>query len=230
MRVYAIGDVHGRLDLLERVLAMVTQDLAARPVLEAVVVFLGDYVDRGPDSHGVLELLAAGAPAQTRHVLLKGNHEEMLMRFLDDASFGAGWRQLGGMETLLSYRVQVNQVFVESGHQGLREALCRCLPPHHLELLSRLATSWTAGDYFFCHAGVRPRVPLDQQRPEDLLWIRAPFVESRDDFGKVVVHGHSPVETPQFHANRINIDTGAYVTNRLTCLVLENADRGLLMT
>jgi serine/threonine protein phosphatase 1 len=229
-RVYAIGDIHGRSDLLDRLHALIAADVQARPQAEARLIYLGDYIDRGPDTSGVLERLTAGPLLGLRRILLRGNHEEMLLRFLQDPSAGTAWRQLGGMETLLSYRVDINAVLADKGFAGLADELKRRLPLPHLTLLGELQSSISVGDYFFCHAGVRAGVPLERQRDADLLWIRTEFLNSTADFGKIIVHGHSPVEEADFRPNRINIDTGADATNRLTCLVLEASERSLLAT
>jgi diadenosine tetraphosphatase ApaH/serine/threonine PP2A family protein phosphatase len=231
LRIYALGDIHGCAALLDQMHELIFEDLEGgeRPD-EVRIVYLGDYVDRGPDSFGVLERLSQPmAPAISR-TFLKGNHEEMLENFLEDPEVGTVWRQLGGLETLLSYRIDVNAVLSRAGFRGLSEELTAHLPSHHADLLSELETHCAYGDYFFCHAGVRPRVPLNQQSPRDLLWIRQEFLESTHDFGKIVVHGHSPVDTPDVRSNRINIDTGAYATGRLTCLVLEGDARRFLST
>lgn len=228
LRVYAIGDIHGRSDLLDIMHGKIAADLEKAPAPQAVLVYLGDYIDRGPDSCGVLERLSAGAPGGISSLLLKGNHEEMLLRFLADPSIGLQWRQLGGMETILSYKVDVNAALARGGLEALAVDFRQKVPARHIELLQSLKPCAAIGDYFFCHAGVRPGVPLERQREEDLLWIREPFLQSGEDFGKVVVHGHSPVAEPELRSNRINIDTGAYATHCLTCLVLEGAGRQIL--
>lgn len=230
LRVYAIGDVHGRADLLEQQHALMEADFKANSTPAVHLVYLGDYVDRGPDSRGVLERLTGGISDFVNVTLLLGNHEEMLLRFLEDPSLGPTWRYLGGLETMHSYGLDVGNVLKESGYPGLSQRFNAKLPPHHRALFTRMKLSITIGDYFFCHAGVRPGIPLEQQQQQDLLWIRDKFLTSDDDFGKVVVHGHSPTDQPDFRANRINIDTGAYVTGRLTCLVLEGSSRRLLST
>lgn len=230
LRVYAIGDIHGCAALLDRLHGAIDDDLARDKPAEVVVVYLGDFIDRGPDSAGVLERLSQPTPPGICQILLKGNHEEMLENFLTDSNLGSAWRQLGGLETLLSYRIDVNNVLAKAGFGGLAKELAQRLPPQHKALLSALVPSWTIGDYFFCHAGARPQVPLERQDPRDLRWIRQEFLSSSYDFGKVVVHGHSPVEQPEVRPNRINIDTGAYATGRLTALVLEGDQRRLLST
>lgn len=230
MRVYAIGDIHGCTALLDRLHSRIEEDLAAGRPADVLLVYLGDYIDRGPDSAGVLDRLAGPPPAGISRRLLKGNHEEMLEAFLAHPDQGSAWRQLGGLETLLSYRIDVNAVLSARGFSGLADELRQRLPSAHLRLLSTLEACHSVGDYFFCHAGARPRVALERQDPRDLRWIRHEFLESTFDFGKIVVHGHSPVEEPEQRPNRINIDTGAYATGRLTALVLEGSERRFLST
>jgi diadenosine tetraphosphatase ApaH/serine/threonine PP2A family protein phosphatase len=229
-RVYAIGDIHGRSDLLDLMHHMIGEDISANRPSECHIIYLGDYIDRGHDSCGVLKRLSGPPPFAMKRTLLMGNHEQMLLRFLDDGSNTALWRQFGGMETLLSYRIDVNTSLATPGFPGLGAELANRMPPQHLQFLQSLVPSVSVGDYFFCHAGVRPGVPLDAQRERDLLWIRDEFLESGTFFGKMVVHGHSPVEKPDFRGNRINIDTAAYLTGRLTCLVLEGEEQRTLST
>jgi serine/threonine protein phosphatase 1 len=230
LRIYAVGDIHGCATLLDRLHDLIVDDMRQGRPAEVRFIYLGDYIDRGPDSAGVLDRLSDPLPANIDRILLKGNHEEMLENFLSDAENGAAWRQLGGLETLLSYRIDVNDVLARAGFKGLAEELESRRPPAHAKLLSELQTCCAFGDYFFCHAGARPRVALEKQDPRDLIWIRNEFLTSTHDFGKIIVHGHSPVETPDIRVNRINIDTGAYATNRLTCLVLEGDSRRFLST
>jgi serine/threonine protein phosphatase 1 len=227
-RVYVIGDIHGRADLLDRVIARITRDLEVAPVADCLTVTLGDYVDRGPDSQRVIERLA-GNPFPTAFVALKGNHEAVLERFLVDPSVADHWRRLGGLETLHSYGVDVGPLMRGRGYDAAAAAFRSVLPQAHTEFFCSLKTSLTVGRYFLCHAGVRPGVPLSQQHEDDLLWIRDEFLASDIDFGKIVVHGHSPTRRPQILANRINIDTGAFMSGRLTCAVLEG-DRVRLLT
>jgi len=229
-RVYAIGDIHGRSDLLDLMHQMIGEDISAYRPPECHIIYLGDYIDRGHDSCGVLKRLSGPPPFAMKRTLLMGNHEQMLLRFLEDGSNTALWRQFGGMETLLSYRIDVNTALATPGFHGLGAELANRMPPQHLEFLRALVPAVSVGDYFFCHAGVRPGVALEEQRERDLLWIRDEFLHSGKSFGKMVVHGHSPVETPDFRANRINIDTAAYLTGRLTCLVLEDEEQRTLST
>ena len=229
MRVYAIGDIHGCSDLLDRMVKAIREDLAAHPARDALTVTLGDYVDRGPDSRGVLDRLVRN-PFPTAYLALKGNHEQLLAAFLSDPSVMGHWRELGAIETLHSYGVPAGALLPARDYAEAAVAFRDALPLEHLQFLSQLKTSFDAGSYFLCHAGIRPGVPFDRQSEEDLLWIREEFLDSRMDFGKVVVHGHTPVDRPENLPNRINIDTGAFFTGRLTCVALEGASRRFLST
>jgi serine/threonine protein phosphatase 1 len=190
---------------------------------------LGDYVDRGPDSRGVLDRLVHN-PFPTKYIALKGNHEELFEAFVHDPSVASQWRRLGGLETLHSYGVSVTAVMIGKGFEEASSALRRAVPEEHLRFLGSLKLSMSVGEYFLCHAGVRPGIPLEHQAAEDLLWIRDEFLNSRKSFGKIVVHGHTPIASPEVLPNRINIDTGAFMTGRLTCLILEGASRRFLST
>jgi serine/threonine protein phosphatase 1 len=220
VRIYAVGDVHGRADLLTRLLARIDADLSAHPIARPCQVFLGDYIDRGPHSRQVIDLLIAW---RRRHemLFLKGNHEDFALEFLSDPTKLSEWKQVGGMSTLLSYGVKTAGRTDAEAEEQTAIAFRRALPESHLRFLGSLVLSFNCGDYFFSHAGARPGIPLRDQHQQDLLWIRDDFLLYEEDFGKVVVHGHTPVMTPDIRPNRINIDTGAYATGRLTCLVLE---------
>jgi len=228
-RTYVIGDIHGRSDLLDQIVEEIKRDLETSPVAEGLTVTLGDYVDRGPDSRGVLDRLARN-PFPTRYIALKGNHEALFEAFLRDPTVASQWRRWGGLETLHSYGVSVAQVMVGKGFEEASNALRQSVPQEHFRFLGSLRFSLSLGDYFLCHAGVRPGVPLEHQQPEDLLWIREEFLNSRMSFGKVVVHGHTPTASPEVLPTRINIDTGAFATGRLTCLILEGGSRRFLST
>jgi serine/threonine protein phosphatase 1 len=222
IRIYVIGDVHGRYDLLLRLHDRIVQDAQVEPAGERRVIYLGDYIDRGPSSREVLEFLISACPTGPPATHLLGNHEAMLLRFLEDCSVGAEWLAYGGLATLMSYGVNLRgeggaEQKLLSAQRSLRESL----PPSHEGFLRSLPTHASFGDYYFVHAGVRPGVPLEQQKDSDLIWIREEFLASKDFHGKVVVHGHSYKTEPEVLANRIGIDTGAYATGRLTCLVLE---------
>ncbi|MBM3570580.1 MAG: serine/threonine protein phosphatase [Alphaproteobacteria bacterium] len=218
-RVYAIGDVHGRADLMVRLQDKIAKDLDRRPVTKATLVLLGDLIDRGPDSRGVVERAMAGlAGCQT--VVLMGNHERLM---LDSLAGGVGeeelWLMNGGDATLASYRVE------------RAAALDRVLPAEHRNFLAGLALHHRAGDYVFVHAGLRPDRLLAEQDPHDLMWIREPFLLAKDlAEAAVVVHGHSVFPRVEFGRQRIGIDTGAYFSGRLSCLVLEEDRRFVLDT
>lgn len=220
LRVYAVGDVHGRADLLEQLFSGIDADLAANPTPRAVQVFLGDYIDRGPASRIVLDLLIARS---RRHetVFLKGNHEALLEQFLRKPETLAMWRQVGGIQTLQSYGIRPSFNPDAAEQAALAARLADVLPPVHMQFLGDLKRSFSCGDFFFVHAGVRPRVPLSQQTDEDLFWIREKFLRFPEKFEKIIVHGHTPVPEVEFHSNRINIDTGAFATGRLSCLRVE---------
>ena len=228
-RVYVIGDIHGRSDLLDRMVGKITRDIEKNPAAESLTVTLGDYVDRGPDSSGVLDRLARN-PFPTEYIALKGNHEQLVETFLDQPAVASQWRHLGGLETLHSYKVPVAALMVGKGFDEAAQALRQALPAEHSAFLKRLKLSLTVGGHFLCHAGVRPGLPLESQRAEDLLWIRDEFLNSQAQYGKIVVHGHTPTLSPEVLSNRINIDTGAFATGRLTCLVIEDGGIRFLST
>jgi len=210
--VYVTGDIHGRADLLDDVFLRIDNDVAANSQARTLEVFLGDYVDRGPDSRGVIDRLIHRS---TTHevVALKGNHEAAFLDVLNKKLSISLWKQYGGGATLMSYGVTTSMDDSEAWH-----TLANCIPSDHWNFLSRLPTQFTYADYLFVHAGLRPGVPLSQQQDHDLMWIRDEFLQHKGDFGRIVVHGHTSVAEPQFHPNRINIDTGAYYSERLTCM------------
>jgi serine/threonine protein phosphatase 1 len=223
IRVYAVGDVHGRADLLAQLFSEIDADLKAHPAPQAIQVFLGDYIDRGPDSRGVLDLLIERS---RRHemIFLKGNHEVIVEEFLRNPGSFATWRHVGGIETLLSYGIRLSFNPDAAEQIMLAQRFAEVLPPAHRQFLGSLKPSFSCGDFFFVHAGVRPGVPLSQQADEDLFWIRDEFLDSKEKFEKIIVHGHNPVTDMEFHSNRINIDTGAFVTGRLSCLRIESGE------
>jgi serine/threonine protein phosphatase 1 len=227
MRIYAIGDIHGRADLLERVLQRIDWTLAEYPTPRAIEVFLGDYIDRGPDSRTVVDMLVERSRGHET-VFLKGNHEVFLLAFLHDPLQLGVWQRFGGLETLISFgQVPPINPSAEAAEE-LAASLADALTASQRAFLAGLRPSFTCGDFFFAHAGVRPGVPLAEQREADLLWIRDEFLNDESDFGKIVVHGHTPVAKPEYRHNRINIDTGAYATGRLTCLMIEGDGAFLL--
>ncbi|MEI8393637.1 MAG: metallophosphoesterase family protein [Rhodospirillaceae bacterium] len=232
LRVYAIGDIHGRLDLLVELLKRIRVDAATLPEGGRYrLVMLGDYIDRGSDSKEVIELLVSGPLPRVETTFLRGNHEQTMLQFLEDLQAGPGWLTYGGVNTLLSYGVrppvdvprQRRLAFVQ---QRLRDAL----PPGHLSFLRALAPYETIGTYLFVHAGIRPGVALEDQRLDDLVWIREEFLTSPVDHGRIVVHGHTIAMKAESLPNRICIDTGAYATGRLTAAVLEGTTRRFIDT
>lgn len=229
--VYAIGDIHGRLDLLRQLEAKIQRDAAAIDADRRLIVCLGDYIDRGDNSRGVIEHLMSAPPETFERICLVGNHESYLLRFLDDSSVAANWLDNGGRETLSSYGILPPS---RPDHEGASESLQAewraSFPQSHEAFLRSLAPSHREGDYFFVHAGVRPGVPLDRQDPHDLMWIRDEFIRDKSDFGAVVVHGHTIQSEPENLSNRIGIDTGAFKSGRLTSAVLCDTDRRFLST
>jgi serine/threonine protein phosphatase 1 len=225
LRVYAVGDIHGCKERLEKLHQAIERD-AVGAGGRKVIVYLGDYVDRGEDPAGVIDVLLRDEPAGFERVFLKGNHEDFLLRSLQDRSALLPWLSNGGDATCRAYGIEPTNPpdGVKDLLGWLQQRLGEALPPRHRRFLEDLKLTHGEGDYFFCHAGVRPGVPLEEQDRTDLTWIRDPFLSSTDDLGAVVIHGHTPVEKPDVRRNRINIDTGAVLGGPLTCLVLEGKD------
>ncbi len=221
MRIYAVGDVHGCNRELGQAHDRIAADLAAWPVADHRIIHVGDYTDRGPDSAAVIERLVGMTAADHRVICLRGNHDQMLADFLADASAGGIFLANGGLETLVSYGLSPDR---HPTLAALRRELKERMPAAHRSFIDGLPLSVRFGDYFFCHAGIRPGVPLDRQDPKDLIWIRDEFLTDNSEHGVVVVHGHTPVPAPEVQSNRINIDTGLVYGGSLTCLVLEGTD------
>ena len=228
----AIGDIHGRRDLMDSLIDRIEADMENWSGATSIV-FLGDYVDRGPQSAAVLDRIAAGPPAGQRWVLLKGNHEAVLAHLMSDRprepALFHGWLKHGGRDTLASYGLPPAIVYGDDETAALG-ALGEVMAPEHRAVLDALALTHSAGDYLFVHAGIRPGVPLAEQRQRDLIWIREAFLEHKDDHGFHVVHGHSIRREVDAQPNRTGIDTGAYATGRLTAIVLEGEERRYLST
>lgn len=224
LRAYAVGDVHGRDDLLEQMLKLIRSDIAARPKAQNHIVLLGDLIDRGPDSRGVIERLRRLAKTDFELHVLSGNHEEVLLRVLEgESELIVNWLRFGGAETLQSYGLDPNDVRRVDPEVGV--CLIRsAISADHQAFFRSLVDTVRIGDYLFVHAGVQPGVKLAAQRQSDLRWIREPFLSNEGDHGFVVVHGHTVTDEVISRPNRIGIDTGAYATGRLTALGLE-ADR-----
>jgi len=229
--VYAVGDVHGRLDLLQALERRIVDDARMRGATRRVIVYLGDFVDRGYESRAVIEHLLETEIDGFERVFLMGNHEEYMIRFLEDSSKARGWFANGGIETLMSYGV------IAGGSGATDNDLARvqsefraALPETHKTFLAGLPVMHREGDYVFVHAGIRPGVAIEDQDPEDLRWIRGDFLEDKRDYGVVVVHGHTITEHPVDRPNRIGVDTGAYASSRLTCAVLMADQREFMST
>ena len=229
LRIYAIGDIHGCLDLLDVLLARIDTDIALRPTVRPVYVFLGDYIDRGPASRETIDRLIEHGKTH-ESVFLKGNHELIAIKCLSDRGLLDQWLRLGGRETLVSYGVPAESQPNGKQIAELQSAFHNALPQAHFRFFRDLKNSFECGDFFFAHAGVKPKVELSRQKEKDLLWIRGEFLSSNEYFGKIVVHGHTPTREIEVEPNRINIDTGAFATGRLTCLVVEDCSFSVIDT
>ena len=220
VRIYALSDIHGCSDLLAQMFRVIDADMAHSPPTRAIEVFLGDYIDRGPDSRSTLDLLIERG-RRGNAIFLRGNHEAFLFEVFRDPSRLDDWLRIGGLQTLMSYGLTPSLHPDHEERAALMRQLTAAMPPQHHSFLKRLRLTFTCGDFFFTHAGVRPGIPLSEQQEADLIWIRDEFLDSQDDFGKYVVHGHTPVRAPEILPNRANIDTGAYATGNLTLLSIE---------
>jgi serine/threonine protein phosphatase 1 len=228
MRLYGIGDVHGCDELLAEIHARINRDLAARGIADYRIIHVGDYVDRGPDSRAVIERLARMCDADPRVLCLRGNHDDLLVDLVEGVPGAADtFLANGGEATLGSYGVRLSLLSSLLGsHAGMGARLREAMPAHHRDFLSTLALSARFGDFFFCHAGIRPGVALEDQVKDDLIWIREGFLDCSADLGVVVVHGHTPTRDrrPDVRANRIDIDTGAVFGGPLTCVAIEGSE------
>ena len=240
--IYAIGDIHGRCDLLERLIVEIEQDAANLPEgTRATIVFLGDYIDRGLQSRDVIELLLSDRLSAFETIFLMGNHEEALLKFLEDESFGSQWVRYGGGETLYSYGFQPPNT---RGSLGSHEAMATArsawsklwtafrdrMPPEHLEFYQSLKPYHAAGDYLFVHAGLRPDVDMNEQSTRDMLWIRDEFLDDTRQFSHLIVHGHTPAETVYRDNRRIGLDTGAFLSGKLSAARFFGEDVTFLTT
>lgn len=223
VRIYAIGDIHGRADLLASLLLQIEVDIALHPIDRPIAVFLGDYIDRGPDSKDVIDLLVTSGRTPEM-VFLKGNHETFLLDFMKASTRLDNWRKNGGFETLVSYGLKPPMSPSFNDQVRLVRDLADALPESHRKFFNALQLTFVCGDFLFVHAGLRPLVPIRDQTEDDLLWIRDDFLLWDKEFEKIVVHGHTPVAEPDVRFNRINIDTGAFATGRLTCMTIEGAE------
>lgn len=229
-RVYCIGDIHGQEDLLKDLHEMILQD-SSEYLDDKVVVYLGDYIDRGLHSKEVVDLLLNQPLVDFKPIYLRGNHEQVLLDFLNvDANIAMEWFNFGGQATLLSYGVSMTGIPFGEKLNQLQQDLADKIPTEHLSFYTQLNYSYECGDYFFVHAGVKPKKSLKRQSELDMMWIRNEFLASKFQFKKMIVHGHSIVDQPEQKVNRIAIDTGAYNSGRLTCLVLEGEQRRFIQT
>ena len=234
-RLYAVGDIHGQIQILDDLLTQIEDDLRRHPTDHAKLIFTGDYIDRGADARAVIDRVSRlreswfhGAEV----ICLRGNHEQWLIDFIAGEDNLANWGVKGGRETLLSYGVLREDSEVDFANSAtnahLRAVLADRMPARHQHFLASLPLTHSHEGYLFVHAGVDPERPLDDQIDQDLIWIRDKFLTHALPFGKVVVHGHSCCAQVESHANRINIDTGIYIQGRLSCVILQGASRHLL--
>ncbi len=229
MLLYAVGDIHGQLHLLDALLEQMLVDSGTVQAPRRVLVFMGDYIDRGPDSAGVIKRLASGLPVGFEVYCLMGNHEDILLKFLDDPQTLGHWLRNGAETTLASYGIETPGSDASAAdHTRCRDRFAAALPSAHLAFLKRLLLHVSFGDYLFAHAGIRPGVALADQGRRDFLWIREGFLDSDADFGAVIVHGHTLGSEPVVRPNRIGIDTGAFVNGCLTALRLFREERDFL--
>lgn len=230
VRAYAIGDIHGRLDLLDALIALIDDDDRLRDPADTLIIFLGDLIDRGPHSRGVVErAMALGASGRSTRFLM-GNHEEVFLRAVQgDVRALRMLLRIGGDQTVFSYGIGRDE-YRSLDFEALAAALKTHVPQDHVDFMSAFETSIELGDYLFVHAGVRPGVAIGAQSASDMRWIRDDFLRHRDDHGKVVVHGHSVSDEVDERPNRIGIDTGAYATGRLTAIGLQREERWFLST
>jgi serine/threonine protein phosphatase 1 len=229
-RVYAIGDIHGRLDLLDDLLDQIAIDDDARAPMATTLVFLGDFIDRGPDSRGVVERLRTIAGAGNRCIFLLGNHEEVLLRAIEGERGALSlFDRIGGRETLLSYGVSEEE-YDNCLLGDLTDLMKARIPQEHVAFLRSAQAKYASGEYLFVHAGVRPGVSIDEQQDVETRWIRDEFLDYRGDFGRVIVHGHTISNDIEIRVNRIGVDVGAYRSGRLAAVGLEGADRWFLLS
>lgn len=222
-RVYAVGDIHGRLDLFESLINAIEHDDAGRTHANSEVILLGDLIDRGPDSAGVIDRARAWS-RERRVEFIKGNHEEMMVVAASKLDAFCSFLKFGGRETLVSYGIDPEFVKQADAEQ-LQQAMLEAIPQDHFDFVDSFEKMVRVGDYVFVHAGIRPDTPLDHQSGRDCRWIREPFLTHPGDFGAMVVHGHTITEEPEVRLNRIGIDTGAYVHGTLTAIGLEGEQR-----
>ncbi|MCX8998430.1 serine/threonine protein phosphatase [Rhizobiaceae bacterium BDR2-2] len=225
--IFAIGDIHGRVDLLRDAERRIFANLEATGASNGLIILLGDYVDRGPNSAAVLDYLVQPPPANARRIAICGNHDVAFLNFIEDPDGNTRWLDMGGRDTLLSYGIDLDHV-LKRGTGALKDALKEAVPQTHIDLLERMPVCVRINDFVFVHAGLRPGIPLDQQSDRDMMWIREPFLTEGPGLPLVVVHGHTPVPEPQVGPGRIGIDTAAVSTDRLSVLKLDRGKARML--
>jgi serine/threonine protein phosphatase 1 len=223
-KIYCIGDIHGRLDLLTEVHAKIARDAATFEGVKTLV-YLGDYIDRGMSSKSVVDCLLADPFPDFKKIYLLGNHEQVLLQFLAGTSPSTAndWFKFGGLSTLVSYDVKIVGIPTLKDLDRIRQEFAEKLPPAHWDFFNNLSLFYETDDYYFVHAGIKPKIKLQQQHIEDQLWIRDDFLNSALFHGKIIVHGHTVTDEPEILPNRIGLDTGAYSSGKLTCAVFENS-------
>jgi len=230
-RLYVVGDIHGRYDLLSKIIDLIESNAKKHKNKEKKVIFLGDYVDRGLDSKKVVERLTQGFDHNIKPIFLRGNHEEKMIDLLDgDISIAPSFFRFGGVATCASYGIKISPKMNDKDYVKAAKEFIKKVPDHHKTFLDDTIFSISFGDYYFVHAGARPEVSLNEQKPIDQLWIRKDFMSSSYKFEKMIIHGHTISDKPDVKPNRIGIDTGAYATGQLTCLVLDGTKRMIIKT
>ncbi len=229
-RIYCIGDIHGRVDLLQQLHSAIEKDVA-NYTGGKTIIYLGDFIDRGENSKAVIDVLLNQPLVGFDAIYLRGNHEQTMLDFLHQAEIGQAWLTHGGMAALVSYGVKVAKLPARiEDYIALQSELATRLPKDHLAFLKNTRLSYKAGSYYFVHAGIRPGVALDQQISDDQLWVRDEFLSYHKNHERIIVYGHSINDEPEIHAHRIGIDTGAYISGKLTALVLEQDTQRFIQT
>ncbi len=231
VRIYCIGDIHGCNQLLIDLIKKIKIDSIGFSG-QIMIIYLGDYIDRGNHSKEVIETLISTPIAENiEHIYLRGNHEQTLLDFIQEDSVGRAWFSFGGLATLVSYNVSIGKIPTKKADfKAIQQQLIEKLPDAHHQFLTKTTLSYSLGAYYFVHAGIYPGKSLAKQNPEDMLWIRDDFIASEKIHEKIIVHGHTVTDTPELLNNRIGIDTGAYASGVLTCLVLEENQQRILQT
>ncbi len=230
LRIYCIGDIHGRVDLLHQINKKILQDVAGYTGKRQLVC-LGDYIDRGEHSKEVIDFLLECPFPEFNTIFLRGNHEQALLDFLEQSDNGPSWLKYGGLETLLSYKVRLNKFPAKNkDYVKIQNSLRKLVPIGHMEFFKMTRMSYSIGSYYFVHAGIKPDCPLNDQVPENQLWIREKFVTNKNPHEKIIIHGHTISEEADIYKNRIGLDTGAYLSGKLTCLVLETNTQRIIQT